>query len=251
MAQNPKSSILVPLYIYPDHGKWDPLYEAIVANQDVNFTIIINPNSGPGSAPWWPNDDYVREIPRLNEHSNVRIVGYVRTAYCQRPIQEVYRDITKYAEWSRDHVASRLSVKGIFFDETTNVFSEEVREYLDAISQYVKQSEGILGDRTVIHNPGTAVDARLANPGPDVTAVVEVAHSTYQTPEYQQWLSTSSYDRSRTCYIIHSVQAEDVKRLAYGLRERAAYLFVTDLSENYYQSFGSSWKHFVEAIKMD
>ncbi|ORY16990.1 Spherulation-specific family 4 [Clohesyomyces aquaticus] len=215
---------------------------------DLEFVVIVNPNSGPGSHPWWPNADYVREIPRLNAYANVRTIGYVRTGYCKRPIEDVYQDIATYAGWSKNEASPGLWVDGIFFDETTNVYSAKAKAYLDGITEYVKQSEGIRGDKTVIHNPGTAVDARLAAPGPDITTVAEVAHSVFRTPEYQEWLSTSCYERSRTSYIVHGVPAVDMSDFTHELRQRAAYLFVTSLGENYYSSFGSCWPGFVESL---
>lgn len=119
------------------------------AHPTLEFILIVNPNNGPGSEPWWPNADYVREIPRLNAQPNVRIVGYVFTAYCKRPNEEVCADIAKYAEWSKDGKYQGLGVAGIFFDETPNLFSDEAKTYLDVITQRVKDSEGILGDRIV------------------------------------------------------------------------------------------------------
>lgn len=111
----------------------------------LQFTIIINPNSGPGSAPWWPNEDYVREIPRLNAFSNVRTVGYVRTAYCRRPIQEVFEDIEKYEKWPCESPLNGLFVDGIFFDETPNVYSKEAYDYLREITSRTKNDEDGIG----------------------------------------------------------------------------------------------------------
>jgi hypothetical protein len=110
--------------------------------------IIINPNSGPGAAPWWPNEDYVREIPRLNAYSNVQIVGYVRATYCKRSIDDVCEDVEAYANRSLDGVPG-LEVQGIFVDETTNLYSSKVKRYLDEIDGKVKTTEGIGGERIV------------------------------------------------------------------------------------------------------
>ncbi|KAF2788862.1 hypothetical protein K505DRAFT_285346 [Melanomma pulvis-pyrius CBS 109.77] len=220
----------------------------IAEHPTLEFIVILNPNSGPGAPPWWPNADYVREIPKLNAQHNVQTLGYVATNYCQRPMADVLGDVATYAGWSKSFETSGLGVQGIFFDETPNLFSEQVKIYLDTITKLVKDSHGLLGNRTVVHNPGTAVDSRLAAPGPDVTTVVEMSHASFQTPEHQQWLETSPYDRTRSCYMVHSVPAEEVEEFAYGLRGRAKYLFVTDLDVGYYQSFGKSWNLFVEAL---
>jgi hypothetical protein len=110
--------------------------------------VIINPNSGPGTAPWWPNEDYVREIPRLNTYENVQVVGYVRATYCERPIEHVFDEIKAYADRCRDEPTG-LGVQGIFLDETTNLFSPEVKQYLDQIDDKVKRINGIGGDKIV------------------------------------------------------------------------------------------------------
>lgn len=159
-----KSKIILPLYIYPHPGAWDPLYAAYVsqihsfthgliggsisAHPDLEFLVIVNPNSGPGAPPWWPNEDYVREIPRLNASRNVTTVGYVRTTYCRRPVEDVVQDIEVYAK--RNNVFAGLQVHGIFVDETVNLYSKEAKHYLDRIDHTVKGSAGIHGNRIVL-----------------------------------------------------------------------------------------------------
>lgn len=118
-------------------------------NPELQFLIIINPNSGPGDAPWWPNEDYVREIPRLNACPNVVTLGYVRVTYCNRPIEEVFQDIETYAERSENIVHSGLELQGIFVDETVNLYSDEAKQYLDRIDEKVKESSGIGGNKQV------------------------------------------------------------------------------------------------------
>ncbi|PVI00922.1 glycoside hydrolase family 135 protein [Periconia macrospinosa] len=242
------SKVLLPLYIYPDPGKWDPLFEAIKTYPHLEFIVILNPHSGPGSEPWWPNADYVREIPRLNACENVRTVGYVATTYCKRDIDDVFRDIDRYAEWSRDERFPGLGVSGIFFDETPNLFKVEVKSYLDAVTAKGKDTEGILGDRLIIHNPGTAVQKGLAEPGPDITTSAEVAYRFFRSDEFQNWLALSPYGRERTSYMIHSVERENVGEVVRSMRGRAQYLFVTDLKVDFYHEFSDTWGSFVAAM---
>jgi hypothetical protein len=115
----------------------------------LDFVIILNPNSGPGAPPWWPNADYVREVPKLNAQPNVQTLGYVATTYCTRPISEVTDDIASYAKWAADPEVQGLWVHGIFFDETPNVFSEAAQGYLDTITCAVKARSGIMGAKLV------------------------------------------------------------------------------------------------------
>lgn len=134
---------------------------------DLQFIVIVNPNSGPGVDPdgWLPDKHYSREIPRLTERPNVTIVGYVRVDYCRRPLKEVLEDIRKFANWSgtafRDSISSQQSnidsvsggvqfaIQGIFFDEVPNVWKVEYAGYLEDVGILVKGVDGILGDRLV------------------------------------------------------------------------------------------------------
>ncbi|CAN9105369.1 unnamed protein product [Alternaria alternata] len=265
MSQFSQSKVLLPLYIYPQVGAWDPLYTAVAANPCVRFVVIINPNSGPGAAPWWPNEDYVREIARLNALPNVTTLGYVRVAYCRRPVQDVLEDIETYRRRARED--DRLRVEGIFVDETVNLYSEEAKKYLDAIDRRARTLIGVVENKMaslniflneteqselitpkMIHNPGTAVSAELAAPGPEITVVVETSYEEFMTEGYQEWLSTSPYKRARTAYIVHSVPQGEVKALTIALCERAEYLFVTSAFCGFYESFAGSWHDFVASL---
>jgi hypothetical protein len=100
----------------------------------------------------------------------------------------------------------------------------------------------------VIHNPGTAVNKELAKPGPDITVVVEVSYEQFVTNNYQHWLATSPYDRSRSVYMVHSVPEEELALLTKALKERAAYLFVTSAKCDFYGCFDKSWGTFVTVM---
>lgn len=103
----------------------------------------------------------------------------------------------------------------------------------------------------MIHNPGTSPDADLANPGPDLTVAVEDSLARFQSAAFQQWLSSCPYGRARRVYMVHSVPSHEVRRLVQMLRHDAAYLFVTDLREDYYCRFGASWKEFIAAMQLE
>ena len=104
----------------------------------------------------------------------------------------------------------------------------------------------------VIHNPGTVPDASLTYPGPDVTAIVEESYQRYRSVELQEQLSSLlRYDWSRCCYIVHSVPRNEVLQLVLELRHRGKYLFVTELSTDYYVRFAPGWEEFVEAMQIE
>jgi hypothetical protein len=119
----------------------------VAAFPDLQFLVIINPNSGPGAAPWWPNEDYIREIPRLNALPNVTTLGYVRATYCKRPLQDVLEDIETYDRRGREDI--RYRVDGIFLDETVNLYSEEAKRYLDTVDRRARDLMGLAGRELV------------------------------------------------------------------------------------------------------
>lgn len=92
------------------------------------------------------------------------------------------------------------------------------------------------------------MNVELACPGPDMTVVVETSYEHFVSEKYQEWLATSPYDRSRSCYMVHSVPEEEVEALTTAVRGRAEYLFVTSATTKFYESFGSSWNTFVAAL---
>ena len=120
---------------------------------NVDFMVILNPHNGPGE-PILPDENYTREIPRLNALPNVCTIGYVRVNYCKRDLTEVCHDVAKYSRWEKESKISGLAVHGIFIDETPNLYDDEKARYLDTLGRYVKDTSGILGDRTV-SKPGS------------------------------------------------------------------------------------------------
>jgi hypothetical protein len=120
---------------------------SVAAFPHLQFLVIVNPNSGPGAEPWWPNEDYLREIPRLNALPNVTTLGYVRATYCKRPIHDLCGDIETYDRRGRED--SKCRVDGIFIDETVNLYSEEAKRYLDSVDHAASTLLGVAGKRLV------------------------------------------------------------------------------------------------------
>ncbi|KAF8859950.1 hypothetical protein BDZ45DRAFT_672879 [Acephala macrosclerotiorum] len=242
-----KSNVLVPLYIYPENGSsWDPLFDVVTARSTLDFTVILNPDSGPGPSSY-PGDDFVPLIQKLNNFTNVQTVGYVRTGYGTRNITNVLEDISTYSSWATIANSTGLAVHGIFFDEVVSEFSAATVEYLTTINQAVKNATGVLSEKMVIHNPGTIPDTGLNVSGTDITVVFEGSYQSYQ--EQATALVSLPLNRSDYSYIIHSLPTGlsevNLRKFAYRLSERSEFLFLTDLSENYYESFGPDWRDFI------
>ena len=110
---------------------------SILVNPLVEFVVIINPDSGPGSPS--PDASYLAELQKLCNFRNVLTLGYVRTDYCRRPLVDVCGEISTYASWEEVGVP----VSGIFFDETPNEYTPKAHAYLRAVSAMVKAVPGI------------------------------------------------------------------------------------------------------------
>lgn len=123
----------------------------IINHPGQNFTVILNPNSGPGSLSY-PSDDYISQIQRLNTFPNVQTLGYVHTSYAQRDVQSVLKDVTTYSGWAKGSANINIpgfAVHGIFVDEVPSVYSPEADEYLRTVNSAIKKAPGLLGTKLV------------------------------------------------------------------------------------------------------
>ncbi|KAE9364773.1 hypothetical protein N431DRAFT_421961 [Stipitochalara longipes BDJ] len=250
----PRSSIIFPLYIYPDPGVWDPLYATIVQHPTLTFILIINPSSGPGSSAI-PDQHYTREIPKLNAFPNVKTVGYVSTNWGKREISEVLKDISTYSGWERNSKVKGLRVEGIFLDETPATFSLEGMKFLEKVKATMAFQPGLGADPLIIHNPGTIPDPRYLASA-NLTVVFEGSYSTYKSSKMHKSISSfqrsSKSKREALACIVHSVSSptsgkrQTANDIIKELRGLAGSVFVTGLSVDYYAAFGERWQDFVD-----
>jgi len=118
-------------------------------NPGLNFTIIVNPDTGPGTTDY-PAQDYITAIQLLNTFSNVKTMGYIRLTWAERDINEVLGDLQRYSNWANySSKGEGLSMHGIFYDEAPHVYTPEAAEYMKKINQAVKKAPGLLANRTV------------------------------------------------------------------------------------------------------
>ncbi|KAF2401639.1 cell surface spherulin 4-like protein [Trichodelitschia bisporula] len=244
----PRSGVLIPLYIYPVRGAWDPLYAVIQSHPSLDFTIVINPASGPGAAPL-PDANYTREIPRLNSYSNVRTVGYVAIDYGRRSIDAAYSDIAQYATWSQKN--PKLAMQGIFLDESPQLADDHNTTFLADVKSRIRSTNGLAsGSIGMFMNPGSIPESRILGTT-DRTVVFEEQYQTYINRQAAKSLAALP-DREMLVCLMHSIPSSmempQLKTLVAELRELAGSLFLTDLSENYYNRFSPRFKDFIDAM---
>ncbi|OJJ45020.1 hypothetical protein ASPZODRAFT_70711 [Penicilliopsis zonata CBS 506.65] len=240
-----RATVLFPLYIYPDNSStWAPLFKQLDDYPTLNFTVVVNPDSGPGDAAL-PSQTYITQIERLNSYDNVQTVGYVRTRYATRNITVVEEEVGVYARWADN--SSSLAMDGIFFDEVPSTYSAAAETYLNTIDAKVRAADGLNGNM-VIHNPGTIPSSEFSTTA-NVTVVAEISYSKYLDTKSE--LAAMPSDRSKYAYLLHSMPSMTVQKLHSfldTLDRRAEYLFVTTLSSNYYESFGPDLALFCDAM---
>jgi len=163
------TSVLFPLYIYPTStSTWDPLYSAISSNPDVAFTVVVNPDSGPGGTS--PNSDYTPALQQLNSYSNVQTIGYIDSQYGAQDASALEAEVDEYAAWPED-----VRPTGVFWDDVTQSDESGSWEILQTASEYA-QSQGL---STIVFNPGTIpADDTLYGYGTQ-TIISEIPYSEY------------------------------------------------------------------------
>ncbi|KAF2089033.1 hypothetical protein K490DRAFT_38154 [Saccharata proteae CBS 121410] len=255
--QAPSPGLLFPLYIYPAPGAWDFLHEAIHAHPRLNFTIVINPGSGPGPLPL-PDANYAREIPRLASKPNVRILGYIACTWAAKPLASVLGELATYAQW-RSKCPS-LGVQGVFLDEAPSEYDPRTVRYLETINATIKASEGMEEGlfvpsgqltSTAVMNPGVFPDSRYMALA-DVTVVFEDTHRQFSRLDCAKSLKElAKTHRSRNCVLMHSITDSSERHLEHlvdQLHDVVGFLFLTDLSSGFYASKSVSFPRTLDAL---
>jgi hypothetical protein len=79
----------------------------------------------------------------------VRLLGYVYTSYAKRNVSAVRKDIQTYADWPTNSSNPNLAVRGIFFDETPQQYDAQTFTYLEGLTDFVKDLDGLGPDNFV------------------------------------------------------------------------------------------------------
>ncbi|KAJ7235171.1 Spherulation-specific family 4, partial [Mycena haematopus] len=226
----------VPLYSYPEtNATWEPLNTAIGAYPDVQFYVIVNPDSGPG-----PTDaNYQAAVAALHTYANVLLIGYVYTSYGAQPLDQVQQDIDTYASWPP---ASGLA--GIFFDETQAGLTSTYQAYTDAARN--------------VTWPGRAIAyVRYIEPREDIggsdyyTLADQIVTFENTYAEYQNQAPLPLPHPAQQAFIMNSFNGanETLASVVQGFETAGlASAYITDLKVDTYKGFGSDWTVFVQDV---
>jgi len=137
---------LIRSIVFLDHAD-----RRIRAHPNLNFIIVINPNSGPDGRPYLPDEQYQRAVPYLQGYPNVKLVGYVKTEYGKRDIEGSKNDIDLYWRWdalSKNNSTGPMGLDGVFVDEVD--WEGESSNYFESLCLDIK------GRRWRSGKPGTS-----------------------------------------------------------------------------------------------
>lgn len=251
--------VLVPLYIYPNPGTWDPLFNAAKANPNVTFQVVVNPNSGPGEGSC-PDTNFINVTSHLNAIPNIQTLAYVHTADrydcgpdgtwicpCSRPASELETEITTYQNWptadcSTDNTKD-IHIGGIFFDESPSLAN--CTDYMSEVTSFAKNT--LTNGNTVLFNAGTQVDDAYWNIA-DYINVFEGTEAAYDSADIGSLDGEGVYHPQATM-ILHDysdgsdILQRDVETILSAERDAMAGLYITDL--DVYSAFGNNWDEFV------
>jgi len=231
--------LVLPLYIYPAPGAWEPLFQAARSSPSVSFIVVVNPCNGPG-AEALPDSNYQDALARLSSFSNVKLLGYVYCSYGKRLIPDVQKDIAVYSGWN-----SQFRIDGIFFDEVPS--ADEHINLMASLSHFTRstwnQTTGKSG--IVVYNPGVAVGERFYK---DVDLVVVFEQSEHQWRHWYLHQNVPVRGRDKDVAIIHSCSG-DAKSLAQEMvKMKLGGLYLTEQSGGGYTQWPQNWLDLVGVL---
>ncbi|MBT2366465.1 spherulation-specific family 4 protein [Streptomyces sp. ISL-10] len=175
------SGLLVPYYEHPVErpAAWD----AVIAAAPRLYGVVINPASGPGTA---PDPAFAAVADRLRE-AGVRVVGYVDTDYGRRPHAAVLGDLLAHRDW--------YAADGVFFDQ--------VSSGPDTLPHYgrLTVTARAAGATTVVLNHGVHPHPTYTELA-DVLVTFEGPWDAYRTAGVPSW--TAAHPPERFCHLVYA-----------------------------------------------
>lgn len=130
--------LVIPAYGWDSN--WDAIIDAKKDNKDAEFIVVINPSAGPGGS----KDGHWSAVADDLQDADIKVIGYVSTAYGGRSTGDVKEEIRRYFDW--------YDLDGVFLDEQS-ASSDQIGYYKD-LYDYAKDQQG---GSIVVTNPGAPV----------------------------------------------------------------------------------------------
>ena len=226
--------LLVPSYIYPSGTgatQWNAL---ATAAKSVPTTVILNPNSGPGTT---QDTNYVAAVANVHAAGG-KVIGYVSSSYTNRSLSAVVQDIHTYL--------ALYQVDGFFIDEMTADSTTAHIQFYQSVYNYIK---GLSPNYTVTGNPGTNVPEIYASlPVADQLVVFEDSAKHYNNYAPLAW--QASYPTSRFAHIVYAASATQMQTFVQNASNKgAASVFITNKTlPNPYGALPTYWSQEVSNV---
>ena len=185
--------ILLPLYLYPGDGAsaWDPIFSTISSYPQLQFDIVVNPNSGPGTAGGAPTDaNIIDGIQKLNSYPNVQTMGYVLTGHGSRAMSDITADVDTYSQWGSSD--SSLRIGGIYFDEVSAETTSAMYSFYQSAAEHARSS---IPGAHIAFNPGTIAPTQYFDYC-DTMVEFEASLSDYQSQNPVQQIPAQYHEKT-------------------------------------------------------
>ncbi|KAF7939267.1 uncharacterized protein EAE97_007347 [Botrytis byssoidea] len=232
-------SVLLPLYIYPNPLAWNWLLSTIPLYPSITYNLIINPSSGPGALNSFPDPSYTDAIASLNIFGNVKLLGYVDTAYMHRSVEDIVAEVDTYNHWLANP-SKDIHMHGIFFDDCVSNWNTSTSQFMSTIATSAHQA-----NLTVTFNPGVIADPAFFALADNILMIEDTYDASKALPSIE---SIPSNQRSKSSVIFHHFpgsatdQSTFVRKI---LKEGINSLYITTKD---YVSQSDLWTQFNAAI---
>ena len=238
--------IILPLYLYPSDSAsaWSNVTSTIEAYPGVEWQVIVNPNSGPGTASYPTDPNIIAGVAKLNSYSNVMTVGYVDTAYGGKDPSAVNAEVDVYAKWS-SYGGADITIGGIYFDDVSSEQTSSMYSYYQSVAEHARTSM-TANDTQVVFNPGTIAPTQLFSYC-DTMVEFEASFSDYQSENPVQNIP-GDYRGKSALQVYSTPESADVSGVAQTMEQEGveAVYFGVDCC---YKAFSATLlQHLAEAI---
>lgn len=221
--------LLIPSYFYPASDS-SHSWTVMCNDASAQSIVILNPNSGPGTA---SDSTYVTAV-KYCQRKDINVIGYVHTSYGARSITDVEAEIDEFYSW--------YGVDGIFLDEMSD--DSSTLNYYSALHSYI-HTKGSSSHDLDVGNMGTvsSTDWALSNNAVDILVIFEDSQSAFSSFTMPSW--ASSYPASDFAAIVYNVSSS--RRMssicsALSNTDKITYRYVTNLTlDNPYDALPSYW----------
>ncbi|KAF7887921.1 uncharacterized protein EAF01_011075 [Botrytis porri] len=235
-------SILLPLYIYPLPFAWNWLLTTIPLYPSITYTLVINPSTGPGAFNSFPDSVYIDAIASLNAFDNVKLLGYVDTAYMHRSVEDVLAEVETYNHWQANP-SKNIHMHGIFFDDCVSNWNSSTAQFMSAIATFTHQA-----NLSVTFNPGVLADPAFFSLADNILMIEDTYNNSEALPSIE---SIPPDKRSKSSVIFHQFPGSAADQSIFVgeiLKKGIDSLYITTKD---YISPSDLWTQFLAAVSAD